>query len=112
LLEAGELPTAVCAYNDRVAIGLLERFGRAGLRVPADVSVTGYDDTAFASLLAFDLTSVNQEAQAQANGAVEAAVERLDGGRTEAAERVFEPRLVARGSTAPPESRSSPVALT
>ena len=101
-LEAGELPTAVCAYNDRVAIGLLERFGRAGVRVPADVSVTGYDDTVFASLLAFDLTSVNQEAQAQATGAVEAAVDRLDGGRTSAAERVFEPRLVPRGSAAPP----------
>ncbi|SDU81715.1 transcriptional regulator, LacI family [Microlunatus sagamiharensis] len=102
LLDAEELPTAVCAYNDRVAIGVLERLGRAGVTVPDDVSVTGYDDTAFAGLLAIDLTSVNQEAQLQARGAVEAAVERLDGGRSEVAERVFEPRLVVRGSTAPP----------
>jgi DNA-binding LacI/PurR family transcriptional regulator len=102
LLEAGDLPTAVCAYNDRVAIGVLERLGRAGLRVPDDVSVTGYDDTAFAGLLAIDLTSVNQEAQLQATGAVEAVVERLDAGRTDAVERVFDPRLVVRGSTAPP----------
>ena len=102
LLDADKLPTAVCAFNDRVAIGVLERFGRAGVRVPDDVSVTGYDDTAFAGLLAIDLTSVNQEAQLQAIGAVAAAVERLDGGRTDAVERVFDPRLVVRGSTARP----------
>ncbi|GAA3574270.1 LacI family DNA-binding transcriptional regulator [Microlunatus spumicola] len=102
LLADGDLPTGVCAYNDRVAIGVMERFGRAGLRVPDDVSVTGHDDTAFAALLAVDLTSVNQEAQAQAEGAVGAVVERLDGGRTTASERVFEPRLVVRGSTRPP----------
>jgi DNA-binding LacI/PurR family transcriptional regulator len=103
LLAAGDLPTAVCAYNDRVAVGVMERFGRAGVRVPDDVSVTGYDDTTFAGLLAIDLTSVNQEAQAQADGAVGAVVERLDGGRTAAVERVFEPRLVVRGSTRPPD---------
>jgi len=102
LLDADQLPTGVCAYNDRVAIGVLERFGRAGVRVPSDVSVTGYDDTAFAGLLAIDLTSVNQEAQLQASGAVEAVVQRLDAGRTAALERVFDPRLVVRGSTAPP----------
>ena len=104
LLAADELPTAVCAYNDQVAIGLTERFRRAGLRVPADVSVTGYDNTAFAGLLAVDLTSVDQDAPAQAVGAVEAAVERLDGGRTGPVERVFEPRLVVRGSTAAPRT--------
>ncbi len=102
LLDADVLPTAVCAYNDQVAIGAMERFGRAGVRVPGDVSVTGYDDTAFAGLLAVDLTSVNQDASAQAAGAVAAAVERLDGGRTDPVERVFEPRLVVRGSTTAP----------
>jgi DNA-binding LacI/PurR family transcriptional regulator len=102
LLSGDELPSAVCAYNDHVALGLVERFARAGLRVPADVSVTGYDDTAFAALLAVDLTSVNQQAQSQATGAVEAAVERLDGGRSESVRRVFEPRLVVRGSSASP----------
>lgn len=104
MLDADALPTAVCAYNDRVAIGVVERFGRAGLRVPDDVSVTGYDDTAFAGLLAIDLTSVNQEAEAQAVGAVEAAVERLDEGRAEPVERVFELRLVVRGSTTAPRA--------
>lgn len=104
LLATDDLPTAVSAYNDSVAIGLLERFGRAGVRVPDDVSVAGYDDTAFAGLRAIDLTTVNQDAAAQASGAVEAAIERLDGGREEVAERVFEPRLVVRGSTAAPRA--------
>ena len=102
LLGGGPLPTAVTTFNDRVAIGLVERLARAGVRVPDDVSVAGYDDTAFAALLAVDLTSVNQDAAAQGSGAVDVAVERLDGGRTEAVERVFEPRLVVRGSTAAP----------
>lgn len=102
LLDAGALPTGVCTFNDQVAVGVVERFARAGVQVPADVSVAGYDDTAFAALLAIDLTSVNQDAPAQAVGAVDAAVERLDGGRTDPVERVFEPRLVVRGSTAPP----------
>jgi DNA-binding LacI/PurR family transcriptional regulator len=102
LLAEPELPTAVIAANDRCAIGLLDVFVRAGVRVPQDVSVVGYDDGELARLAHVDLTTVSQEAAEQAVRAVAAAVERLDGDRTEPVEVVLTPRLVVRGTTAPP----------
>ena len=68
--------------------------------LPGDVSITGYDDSLLARLSHIDLTSVSQEPREQANRAV-AAVERLDGGRTDAVSSVLQPRLVVRDTTAP-----------
>jgi DNA-binding LacI/PurR family transcriptional regulator len=102
LAAASGRPTAVAASNDRCAVGLLDAFVRAGLDVPAEISVAGYDDSTLARLAHIDLTTVNQDAPAQARHAVAAAVSRLDEGRTERREVVLRPRLVVRGSTAPP----------
>lgn len=102
LLGEPELPTAVIAANDRSAIGLLDVFLRAGVRVPDDVSVVGYDDSTLARMSHIDLTTVSQEGDEQARRAVAAALDRLDGGRTEPVEAVLPPRLVVRGTTAPP----------
>jgi LacI family transcriptional regulator len=93
--------TAVLAFNDRTAVGVMDHFDRNGVRVPDDVSVTGFDDSLMAQLARIDLTSVNQEPQEQAQLAVEAAVDRLDQGRTERRETVLAARLVARSSTGP-----------
>ncbi|WP_328766524.1 LacI family DNA-binding transcriptional regulator [Streptomyces sp. NBC_00286] len=101
-LDAGDLPTAVVAYNDQSAIGLLTAFRRAGIDVPGTVSVAGYDDDTLSRLAAFDLTTVSQNAEEQARQAVTAAVERLDQGRTGPREIVLAPSLVVRGSTAQP----------
>lgn len=100
LLAEGALPTAVLAANDRCALGLLDLFLRAGVRVPEDVSVVGYDDGELARLAHVDLTTVSQDAPEQARRGVAAAVERLDGGRSEPVERVIPARLVPRGTTA------------
>lgn len=101
LLDDGDLPTAVVAYNDRCAIRLLDTFGRAGIAVPGGVSVVGYDDDALSRLACFNLTTVSQNAEEQAQHAVTAAVERLDQGRTAPREIVLAARLVERGTTAP-----------
>jgi len=101
LLAERALPTAVVAANDRIAIGLLDALRRAGVDVPGDVSITGYDDSPLARLSHIDLTSVSQEPREQANRAVAAVVERLDGGRTDAVSSVLQPRLVVRDTTAP-----------
>jgi DNA-binding LacI/PurR family transcriptional regulator len=94
-------PSAVLCSNDRLAVGLMDALARAGVGVPGDVSVVGYDDSMLARLVHIDLTSVNQDAAAQARHAVAAAVSRLDAERTDRREVVLEPRLVVRGSTGP-----------
>ncbi|MEU9348138.1 LacI family DNA-binding transcriptional regulator [Streptomyces sp. NPDC048278] len=102
LLHGGDLPTAVVTFNDRSAIGVLTALWQAGVSVPGDVSVVGYDDSPLSRLTCFDLTTVSQEAEEQARHAVRAAVERLDHGRTEPREIVLAPSLVVRGTTAQP----------
>lgn len=99
-LDSGDLPTAVVAFNDQSAIGLLAAFDRAGVDVPGAVSVAGYDDDALSRLACFDLTTVSQNAEEQARQAVTAAVERLDHGRAASREIVLAPCLITRGSTA------------
>lgn len=94
--------TAIAAFNDRVAAGVVDRLERAGVRVPGQASVTGFDDSLLARHVRIDLTSVSQDHAEQARIAVRLALERLDGGRTERREVVVPTRLVVRGSTAPP----------
>jgi DNA-binding LacI/PurR family transcriptional regulator len=101
-LERGEQPTAITAFNDHCALGAVDRLTRSGTSVPEAVSVTGYDNSFVAQLAAVDLTSVSQEPAVQAQWAIQAAVDRLEGRRTQPAQVVLEPRLVVRGSTAPP----------
>ncbi|MCQ8194986.1 LacI family DNA-binding transcriptional regulator [Streptomyces rugosispiralis] len=107
LLARPELPTAVIAGNDRCAHGLLGTLLRAGVRVPEDVSIVGYDDSQLARLSFIDLTSVRQEAAEAAELAVRAAAERLDEGRTADRDIVLDPTLVVRGSTGPPRTGST-----
>jgi DNA-binding LacI/PurR family transcriptional regulator len=107
LAEDRPPPTAVVGYNDQCAVGLLDAFTRAGVGVPDKVSVVGYDDSSLSRLAHVDLTTVSQDARRQAEHAVAAAVERLDGGRTEAREVVLAPHLVVRGTTGPAREPSA-----
>jgi DNA-binding LacI/PurR family transcriptional regulator len=94
-------PTAVVAFNDRVAVGLLDAFIRAGVAVPGDVSLVGFDDSPLSRLAHVGLTTVSQDAAGLTHHAVTALVERLDGGRTDHREVVVPPHLVVRTSTGP-----------
>jgi DNA-binding LacI/PurR family transcriptional regulator len=106
----GDRPvTAVVAYNDRCALGVLDRLRRDGRSVPGDVSLVGYDDSPLARLGTIDLTSVSQAPHDMAAAAVRSAVERLEGTRTDDAEVVLEPVLVVRGTTASPPRPRRPM---
>lgn len=100
LVQGRSASTAVLTSNDRAALGLMDVLVRSGVAVPQDVSVVGYDDSSLAQLAHVDLTSVNQAAEQQAEAAVQAAAERVEGQRTSPRELVLEPRLVVRGTTA------------
>lgn len=101
--EAGDgLPTALVTSNDRIALGVLDVLKTEGVDVPGRVSVVGYDDSPAARLSHIALTSVSQDPERMAAEAVEAAVERLDQGRTRPRQTLLSPHLVVRGTTAPP----------
>ncbi|WP_152353757.1 LacI family DNA-binding transcriptional regulator [Brachybacterium subflavum] len=92
-------PTALLAFNDLAALGALDAAMAAGLAVPDQLAVTGWDDSALARTQALSLTSVRQDADELGRWAVEAALERLDEGRTEARSLILEPALRVRRST-------------
>ncbi|GAA4391348.1 LacI family DNA-binding transcriptional regulator [Tsukamurella soli] len=108
LLAAGELPTAIVAGNDQAAVGVVVELRRAGVDVPGQVSVVGFDDSRAARLAHLDLTTVRQDAAELARGAVRLAVARLGEGLRGAGDgqdgsRTVElaPHLVVRGTTGP-----------
>jgi DNA-binding LacI/PurR family transcriptional regulator len=106
LLEADHpLPTAVFAANDQCALGLLDVFTRAGVNIPEQVSVVGYDDSHIAGLSHIDLTTVRQDVPRLARLAVRAADEQLCGARRPGASLKLESRLVVRGTSGPPAVR-------
>ncbi len=102
LLEADVRPSAVFAANDLAATGALEVLDRAGLRVPEDVSVVGYDNTQAAGSYRYDLTTIDQPRREMGRMAVSLLLERIRGARDEPRHVVLSPSLVVRGSTGPP----------
>lgn len=106
MLASDEPVTAVFAGNDVSALGALDAIEGAGLRVPDDISIVGYDNTFVAALRHVSLTSIDQSRTEQGALAVQALLERVEGGRTEATHQVLPPSLVARNSTGPPPAGS------
>ncbi len=105
IIEGPDLPTAVFVANDLAAMGALEALAAAGLRVPDDVSLVGYDDIISSHSARVALTTVAQPSMAMGRTATELLIERLAKGRSEARHIVLPPRLVVRGSTAEPAPR-------
>jgi DNA-binding LacI/PurR family transcriptional regulator len=99
------LPSAVICFNDRAAVGFMFGLRRAGVRVPEDVSVVGYDDVHMAALPFISLTTVGQDVAATARMAVDHAVARLDRGAPPGGTTLIPPYLVERNTTFPVAQR-------
>jgi DNA-binding LacI/PurR family transcriptional regulator len=98
-----ERPTALVAATDHIAMRLIERLEAAGVRVPADVSLVGFDGIAIGALSRIALTTVAQPADELARQAVALLFNRIERGHDAAPEQHrLAPALVLRGSTAPP----------
>jgi LacI family transcriptional regulator len=102
LLATGEKFTAVFAFNDVSAIGAIRALEEMGLRVPAEVSVLGFDDIYAAAFHNPALTTIRQPLFEMGSLAARTLLERLTNGKDTSIPEVLsvEPTLVVRGSTA------------
>jgi DNA-binding LacI/PurR family transcriptional regulator len=101
-LLTGPLPTAVAAFNDHCAAGLIAAARARGVRLPDQLSVTGYDNSHIASLSTVALTTIAQDAPALAGKALELALTMDEHEHSTSSETVLPPRLVLRHTSAPP----------
>ncbi len=104
ILASGVRPTAVLASNDLTAIGAMGAFADAGLRVPEDISVVGYDDIQLSAFTMPPLTTVRLPRAEIANAAFHALLHATQSDRstpTRGEEHLVLPTLVIRKSTSP-----------
>ncbi|MGX6601582.1 LacI family DNA-binding transcriptional regulator [Micromonosporaceae bacterium Da 78-11] len=99
LLERGA--TGLVCASDALALGAIRGVRKAGLEVPRDVSVVGFDDSTFMGVTDPPLTTMRQPVREMAAAAVSSLFAQLDGRLLVNDELSFDPELVVRGSTAP-----------
>jgi LacI family transcriptional regulator len=95
-------PTALLCANDLMAIGALEYCKTAGIRVPEDVSIAGFDDIPIAALITPRLTTVSQPARDMGYQAAAVLFEQLERGRNGPSHKSFPTTLQVRDSVVPP----------
>lgn len=102
LLDQRPAPTAIFAYNDFMAVGILSALSQAGTRVPDDVALVGYDDIVYAPYLQVPLTTIAQQTQEMGVTAARLLMERLAGSERPPQRVVLKPHLVVRASSGGP----------
>ena len=93
--------TALFAYNDLSAIGAIWAFQEAGLSVPQDISVVGFDDVPLAVFSNPQLTTIRQPLQQMGQIAAKTLIDQIEGKAKFQPEIVIEPELIVRASTGP-----------
>jgi LacI family transcriptional regulator len=99
LLSAPDPPTAVFAANDVSAIATIEVATDLGLRVPADLSVVGFDNIPESALCAPPLTTVEQPIREMGQRSIELLIQLIRGERAEVTHITLATNLVVRQST-------------
>ena len=97
-------PTAIVAANDLSAVGVLAAADELGFRVPDDLSVVGYDNTAFAKLPRLSLTTIDGHIAEVGQLAGRTLVARIGGDASSVETRLLSPTLIRRSSTGPPST--------
>jgi DNA-binding LacI/PurR family transcriptional regulator len=102
LLSLARPPTAVFARNDYTAMGALRAVRRAGISIPRDISLVGFDDVPLAAFTTPPLTTVKQPIDEQGQEAARLLLKRIEAkGAGDRVERVFPCDLVVRESSGP-----------
>jgi LacI family transcriptional regulator len=102
LLDSPDAPSAIFAFNDAMAVGVLQAASARGLRVPADVSVAGFDDTIEAAITVPALTTIRQPLAELGRTAVSLLLRQRENRRLEPLRVELAARLVIRQSTGRP----------
>lgn len=104
LLKPAARPTGICCGNDMLAFGVYRGLARAGVRIPEDVALVGYDDVEFAANWIVPLTSVRQPTREMGRLAAQLLLEHAAGGDHEHRRIVLRPELIVRRSSGAYES--------
>jgi LacI family transcriptional regulator len=101
ILALKKMPTAIFCANDLLAFGVMRGLLDAGIRIPEDVSLLGYDDIAFGNSAAVPLSSISQPAYQLGVTAAELLISECEEHEVHAHQQIkFQPQLVMRASTA------------
>lgn len=104
LLRATRRFTAIVCFNDVAALGAIRAMADAGVKVPADISVVGFDDLHLALFATPSITTIRQPLQQMGETAARVLLDRLRTDRKHPPEIAVEPELIVRESTGPAKS--------
>ncbi len=110
LLDLARAPSAIVAFNDKAAVGVLRAASERSLRVPEDISVTGYDDIDLGRSTTPAITTVRQPLEEMGRMAVSLLMRLVAGHAVDTLHIELATHLIVRGSTAS-VSTSAPVRL-
>ncbi len=102
MFQQGHVPTAVFATTDIVALGVMQAAEEAGVRIPDDMSLLGFDDISYAGLPRIDLTTIHQPKQEIGTIAVDMLIDQIHNPAAPHTHRSLQPTLVERSSCAAP----------
>lgn len=106
LLSLPQPPTAIVAFNDKIAIGAMQAAAEQGLRVSQHLSVVGFDDLELSTVVAPQLTTVRQPLEEMARLGVQLLLRLIDGEEIDTLHVELATELVLRDSTGPPPRRA------
>ncbi len=101
MAETKNLPDGIVCYNDQIAVQVMEELEKAGIRIPEDISITGYDNSLYAQR-GTGITTIAHPQEKLGEMAAELLLEKINGvsEKDSRVERVIQPELIVRGSCA------------
>lgn len=103
LLAQPNPPTAFFAYNDLMAVGVMAAVHEAGLRMPKDIALVGFDNIVYAPYLQVPLTTMAQQSQEMAKATAKLLLQRLAGDKAPPQHLRFKSKLIVRQSSGGPQ---------